>query len=180
MVNCSHAMSRNGCAVWRRRATVTSRCACRAARRPSLSMKFLRRRRLRSAFHGIVRSVRFWGDERFVPHDHPDSNFRMAREAFLSLVPRSRQQYPRGADGGLVAGPSRQRIRDDAKAIYGADTLAPGRPLFDVTLLGIGEDGDTALLFPGQPTLQETSRWAVAVIGAKAEARINIDLPGAR
>ena len=63
------------------------------------------------------------------------------------------------------------------KRFYGADTLAPGRPLFDVTLLGIGEDGHTASLFPGQPALQETRRWVVAVIGAKSEPRITLTYP---
>ena len=63
------------------------------------------------------------------------------------------------------------------KRFYGADTLAPDRPLFDVTLLGIGEDGHTASLFPGQPALQETRRWVVAVIGAKSEPRITLTYP---
>jgi 6-phosphogluconolactonase len=119
----------------------------------------------------------FWGDERFVPHDHPDSNFRMAREAFLSKVP-----VP---DANIHAVPTEGLSPDDAaiayettlKRFYGTDKLDPGRPLFDVTLLGIGEDGHTASLFPGQPALQETRRWAVAVIGAKDEARITLTYP---
>jgi 6-phosphogluconolactonase len=119
----------------------------------------------------------FWGDERFVPHNHPDSNYRMARDAFLSRVP-----VP---DGNIHAVPTEGLSPDQAasayettlKQFYGADTLAPGRPLFDVTLLGIGEDGHTASLFPGQPALQEMRRWTVAVIGAKAEARITLTYP---
>ncbi len=119
----------------------------------------------------------FWGDERFVPHDHPDSNYRMAREALLSRV-----SIP---DGNIHAVPTEGLSPEEAAIVYettlrrfyGADELAPDRPLFDVALLGIGEDGHTASLFPGQPTLQETRRWAVAVIGAKDEARITLTYP---
>jgi len=119
----------------------------------------------------------FWGDERFVPHDHPDSNFRMAREAFLSRVP---------VPGDNIHPVPTERISPEGAAVayettlkrfYGAETLAPGRPLFDVTLLGIGDDGHTASLFPGQPALQEMRRWAVAVIGAKSEPRISLTYP---
>ena len=119
----------------------------------------------------------FWGDERFVPHDHPDSNYRMARDAFLSRVPvpdDNIHAVPTEALSPELAAPAYERT---LKRFYGADTLTPDRPLFDVTLLGIGEDGHTASLFPGQPSLQETRRWAVAVIGAKAEARITLTYP---
>jgi 6-phosphogluconolactonase len=116
----------------------------------------------------------FWGDERFVPHDDPDSNYRMARDAFLSRVP-----IP---DGNIHAIPTEGLSPEQAaaayetilKRFYGADMLAPDRPLFDVTLLGIGDNGHTASLFPGQPALQETKRWAVAVVGAKSEPRITL------
>ena len=119
----------------------------------------------------------FWGDERFVPHNDRDSNYRMARDAFLSRVP-----VP---DGNIHAVPTEGLSPDQAaaayettlKSFYGADTLTRDRPLFDVTLLGIGDDGHTASLFPGQPALQETRRWAVAVIGAKAEARVTLTYP---
>jgi 6-phosphogluconolactonase len=119
----------------------------------------------------------FWGDERFVPHDHPDSNYRMARVALLSRVP-----IP---DDNIHAIPTERLSPEQAaaaydttlKRFYGADMLSPERPLFDVTLLGIGEDGHTASLFPGQPALQEERKWAVAVIGAKSEPRITLTYP---
>ena len=119
----------------------------------------------------------FWGDERFVPHDHPDSNFRMAREAFLSRVPVPDDNIHAVPTEGVSPEEAAAVYETTLKRFYGAHTLAPGRPLFDVTLLGIGEDGHTASLFPGQPALQETRRWAVAVIGAKAEARITLTYP---
>jgi 6-phosphogluconolactonase len=119
----------------------------------------------------------FWGDERFVPHDDRDSNYRMARDAFLSRVPVPNDNIHAVPTKGLSPDQAASAYETTLKQFYGANTLAPGRPLFDVTLLGIGEDGHTASLFPGQPTLQETRRWAVAVVGAKAEARITLTYP---
>jgi len=119
----------------------------------------------------------FWGDERFVPHDDRDSNYGMARDAFLSRVPVPDDNIHAVPTEGLWPDQAAAVYEMTLKRFYGADTLAPDRSLFDVTLLGIGEDGHTASLFPGQPALQETRRWAVAVIGAKAEARITLTYP---
>jgi 6-phosphogluconolactonase len=116
----------------------------------------------------------FWGDERFVPHDHPDSNYRMTREALLSHVPIPSDNIHAIPTEGLSPEAAAVAYEETLKRYYGADTLTPARPLFDVTLLGIGEDGHTASLFPGQPTLQETQRWAVAVVGVKSEPRITL------
>ncbi len=119
----------------------------------------------------------FWGDERFVPQDHPDSNYRMARDAFLSRVPVPAGNIHAVPTEGLSPEQAATAYEATLKRYYGADELVPGRPLFDVTLLGIGEDGHTASLFPGQPALQETRRWTVAVIGAKSEPRITLTYP---
>jgi 6-phosphogluconolactonase len=119
----------------------------------------------------------FWGDERFVPHDHPDSNYRMTREALLTKVPIPADHIHAIPTEGLTPEQSAAAYEATLKHFYGAETLAPDRALFGVTLLGIGEDGHTASLFPGQPALQERTRWAVAVIGAKSEARITLTYP---
>ena len=60
---------------------------------------------------------------------------------------------------------------------YGAAMLDPARPLFDVTLLGLGEDGHTASLFPGVTALTEKEAWTAAVIGAKPEPRLTLTYP---
>ena len=119
----------------------------------------------------------FWGDERFVPHDHPDSNYRMVRDALLSRVPIPAANIHAVPTEGLSPREAAAAYETTLKQFHGADTLDPDQPLFDVTFLGIGEDGHTASLFPGQPALQEKLRWAVEVIGAKAEPRITLTYP---
>lgn len=119
----------------------------------------------------------FWGDERFVPHDDPDSNYRMAYDAFLSQVP--------APDGNIHPIPTENLSPEQAavayestlKHFYGAERPHAGRPIFDVTFLGIGEDGHTASLFPGHPALKEERRWVLAVLGAMPEARITLTYP---
>ena len=103
----------------------------------------------------------FFGDERFVPHDHPDSNYRMAREAMIAHVPLpDAQVHPWQTDGD----PDHAALHyaDTLKRFYGADTLDPAKPLFDVNFLGLGEDGHTASLFPGVAALQERTAWTAA------------------
>ena len=119
----------------------------------------------------------FWGDERFVPEDDPLSNYRMAREALLSKAPipaASIHPIPtEHLDPEAAAADYERRLR----SFYGAGQLDPARPLFDVTLLGLGTDGHTASLFPGSPALQEKTKWVTAVIGEKPEPRITLTLP---
>jgi 6-phosphogluconolactonase len=119
----------------------------------------------------------FWGDERFVPHNHPNSNYGMARDAFLSRVHVPDDNIHAIPTEGLSPEQAAAAYEATLKRFYGADTLAPDRPLFDVTLLGIGENGHTASLFPGQPALQERQRWVVAAVGAMPEPRITLTYP---
>jgi 6-phosphogluconolactonase len=119
----------------------------------------------------------FWGDERFVPHDHPDSNYRMVREALFSSVPVPEANIHAIPTETLTPEQAAVAYEVTLKEFYGADMLDPKQPLFDVTLLGIGEDGHTASLFPGQPALREGRQWAVAVVGARSEPRITLTYP---
>jgi 6-phosphogluconolactonase len=113
-------------------------------------------RRDRVAWHGWEV---FFGDERAAPADDPASNYGMARSTLLDLVPIPPDQvHPmEGWDPDLAAAADR----------YGnilSQTCPPsgvaGAPRLDCILLGLGENGHTASLFPGEPVLQVTDRWA--------------------
>jgi len=119
----------------------------------------------------------FWGDERFVPPDHPDSNYRMAREALLSRAPVPGANIHAIPTERISPKEAASAYEATLKRFYGAETLLPQRPLFDVMLLGIGDDGHTASLFPGHAALEEERRWVVAVHGVKAQARITLTYP---
>jgi 6-phosphogluconolactonase len=118
----------------------------------------------------------FWSDERFVPHGDPASNYGMARDTIFSRAPVSAGNIHPVATEGLSPAQAAADYEEVLRRYYGAPTLDPGRPLFDVTLLGIGEDGHTASLFPGNPALDETSRW-VAPVAAAAGPRITLTYP---
>jgi 6-phosphogluconolactonase len=119
----------------------------------------------------------FWGDERFVPHDDPLSNYRMVREALLSRAPIPPANIHPIPTEGITPDAAASAYERELKSFYGAGQLDPGRPLFDVNLLGLGEDGHTASLFPGNAILAERDRWVCAVVGAKPEARITLTYP---
>ncbi len=118
----------------------------------------------------------FWGDERFVPYDHPESNYRMAREAMLAKVPVPAEQiHPIPADGDPEE--AARRYERTLKEVYGVPSLDPARPLFDVMLLGLGEDGHTASLLPAHKVLDERRRWMAAVLQGRPEIRITMTYP---
>ena len=96
-----------------------------------------------------------WGDERSVPPDDFRSNYRMAKEALLDRVPIPADQIHRirGEDDPEKAAADYER---ELRALLGSEGL-------DLVLLGLGEDGHTASLFPGQAAVHETARWVVAV-----------------
>ena len=122
------------------------------------------------------RTFWFWGDERFVPYDHPDSNYRMAREAMLARAPVPPQNiHPIPTDGDPED--AARRYERTLKDAYGSSILDPERPFFDITLLGLGEDGHTASLLPGGPLLDERQRWVAAVQHGRPEIRITMTYP---
>jgi len=94
----------------------------------------------------------FFGDERSVPPDHEDSNYRMAREALLSHVPVGSVHRMRGE---MEAREAAALYEKELEEFFG------GPPVLDLVLLGIGEDGHTASLFPDTPALDARDRWAV-------------------
>ncbi len=119
----------------------------------------------------------FWGDERFVPPTDKDSNFRMTREAMLNRAPVPAANVFAVPTVGLSAAVAASEYEARLKREYGADTLDPARALFDVCLLGLGDDGHTASLIPGEPVLEERTRWVAEVGHGRPEVRITITYP---
>ena len=100
------------------------------------------------------RLVVYFGDERCVPPDHPDSNYRAISESL----------FPHGLPDGLRL----HRMHGEDEPVTAAASYAAILPdRIDVLLLGTGEDGHTASLFPGSPALSETEHRVVPVIGSK-------------
>lgn len=129
----------------------------------------------------------FWGDERCVPGDHPESNFSMAFRALISRVPIPSQnvhRIPAEIEPPEDAAKTYEKIlREFFRSSNTHSNFPHGGglfPSFDLILLGVGGDGHTASLFPGDQALEETKRWVTAVRtphGSPPVARITLTLP---
>ncbi len=115
----------------------------------------------------------FWSDERWVPHDDPESNYRMARETLLDHVQiDSRRVFPipTGTDDPISAAASYESL---LKTHFDSEW-----PHFDLMLLGLGRDCHVASLFPGSDALRESKRWVVPSISEIPPAqRLTLSLP---
>jgi len=102
----------------------------------------------------------FWGDERYVPHSDPLSNYHMTLETLISHVPipPSNVHPVPGPDDFSTPQEAAQAYESELRKFFGV-----AAPAFDLQLLGLGVEGHTASLFPGSPALDETARWVTAV-----------------
>jgi 6-phosphogluconolactonase len=113
----------------------------------------------------------FFGDERTVPPDHEDSNYRMAYEALLSRAPVRSVHRMRGE---LPPEEAAAAYEEELREFFGPDDV----PRFDLILCGLGEDGHTLSLFPETAALDITDRWVVANPVLKLETtRLTLTIP---
>jgi len=118
----------------------------------------------------------FWADERLVSPDSPDSNFRLAQERLLARAPIPEGNVHPMAGGDFPPLEAAAAYEAELRAFFGHEAF----PAFDVIHLGLGGDGHTASLFPGQPALSERQRWVVPVNYAGASppvTRLTLTLP---
>lgn len=116
----------------------------------------------------------FWSDERCVPPDDPESNYHMAREALLSHVPIPEGNVHRMRGEAASPPQAAQQYGDELRAVFGKQ----GLPRFDLLLLGLGEDGHTASLFPGVHVPNDPAILTAAVFVPKVNMwRLTLTLP---
>jgi 6-phosphogluconolactonase len=118
----------------------------------------------------------FWVDERPVPSDDPESNYRLVNDALLNDVPLPPTSvHPIPTEIGAPSEAAEEYQQDLEENLPRTED---GWPRFDLVFLGMGEDGHTASLFPQSPALSETHRWAVANPVAKLNTeRITLTFP---
>jgi 6-phosphogluconolactonase len=123
----------------------------------------------------------FWGDERAVPPDHPESNFGLADTLLLEHLPGVRpasvHRMPADARDPDVAA---ERYEAELRRAFDVRPSSSRRPMFDLIWLGMGPDGHTASLFPGASTLAERKRWVLPATAPKSSpvtGRMTFTLP---
>ena len=118
----------------------------------------------------------FWGDERHVPPDHSDSNYRMTKETLLSRVPVPPGNIHRIRAENPDAGKAAQDYEQELREFFTLETEQV--PPFDCVFLGMGSDGHTASLFPGTKALHERERLVVSNWVDKFQSyRITMTIP---
>ena len=117
----------------------------------------------------------FWGDKRCVPSDHPDSNYEMARVTMLAKAPVPKENLYRVP---TEIGHAQKVAAEYERVLRTFFALTQGQqPRFDLVLLGMGEDGHTASLFPGTAALEDTGIVAANYIQKLATHRITLTFP---
>ena len=115
----------------------------------------------------------FWGDERYVSHDDPRSNYGMVRESLLRHVPIPDGNVHPMPTSFAEPGAAADAYESGLRSYFDAPL-----PRFDLVLLGIGSDGHTASLFPGSPAAEEQARWVMAAdVAADPPRRLTLTFP---
>ncbi|MDU4961206.1 MAG: 6-phosphogluconolactonase [Sporomusaceae bacterium] len=160
------------------RTAVAARGRCRLALAGGSTPVLLLRELSRPSYQQLPwQSVSlFWSDERFVAPDHPDSNFRMVRENLLAALAVKPEIYPISTafDSPATAARAYETVIDSA---FAAADREDNWPVFDCILLGVGTDGHTASLFPGDEALAEIRRWTAAGRAPDGSPRVTLTLP---
>lgn len=116
----------------------------------------------------------FWVDERHVPLTDPTSNYRMTLENLLSKVPVPKEQVFPATDGSLPVEKAATAYEIKLRKFFGGD----GIPRFDLVLMGMGDDGHTASLFPGVEQLNEREKWVVGYfVDPEKKERVSLTFP---
>jgi 6-phosphogluconolactonase len=125
-----------------------------------------------------ARAHLFWVDERCVPPDHEDSNYRMVRERLLDHVPIPPANVHR-MQGEMDPVEAAARYEEGMRQFFTSSKSSGGAfPVFDLVLLGLGADGHTASLFPGTRAIRESARWVIGhYVDAQKGWRITLTPP---
>jgi 6-phosphogluconolactonase len=114
----------------------------------------------------------YWGDERHVPHDDDRSNYHMATESLLQALP-VRCEHVHAMPTAIALERAAEEYERTLRSRFATDW-----PTFDLVLLGVGEDGHTASLFPGSAALRESSRWVTATTApVEPHDRLTLSVP---